>query len=137
MKQFSVYFPTRIGHAPIFGDGLPYPLPMDRYVCVAQLGAENVEDVFGRCQNLDQKWHPHQIRSMMVGDVVKDDETGTMYYCDMVGWVEYDETLVLINAPGPVTEPDPRIRPETEPRDPRENGWDVGGGGSISGDLQF
>jgi len=45
-----------------------------------------LDDVFRVTQNIDEPWCIPPMRSMSVGDVVKDGDTGEAWLCAGVGW---------------------------------------------------
>ncbi len=103
--EFSIYYPAKKV------EGRPHPmcpmgdiLPFGAYTQVANVTATGIDDAFALCQNgvegvSSPVFESMKLRSMAVGDLIKNHETGEIWYCDLCGWKLYDENLILHNTP--------------------------------------
>jgi hypothetical protein len=91
-KRYSVLFMTKEAFVKSYGGMLTEVLKLDDYKEVAQFNADEInfergplEGIYFRCQNLEVPWHKTE-RSMMMGDVILDNETGIYYIVDTIGF---------------------------------------------------
>ena len=68
-------------------------LPMECYEEVAKFPKDRdftLETIWNRTQNAHANWSDEKHRSMAVGDLIRDDETGEIFICAFSGWQKYD-----------------------------------------------
>lgn len=94
MGNFTVFYPCSFLKAP-----KDYVLDFDDYEEVLSVSLPDKDDVFEHCQNGvgNIEFEYYGVRSISVGDLVRDDDTGEIWYNALIGWLAYDESFVLVN----------------------------------------
>jgi hypothetical protein len=97
MSIFKVYHAKK-------GNFFAEDIPFSDYELIAEVEANSLDNVFGETNHIDSDWaenksivkiHKDKRRSTSVGDIIQD-ETGTFYRCEPIGWSTLDENLKRI-----------------------------------------